>query len=114
MKNSDLKTKLATLATKAELKEEHDKLVKFDMLVTQVIFKVIFLVDGDSQNMFVYQPALDTFELKKDKGTGYIIGWKLKNWLKSKLLPLHGVFLHKIKYFGYKIGIQFNNTPLVL
>ena len=29
-------------------------------------------------------------------------------------LTLHGAFLASIKYFGYKIGIQFNNTPLVV
>ena len=36
---------------------------------------------------------------------------------KSKFLllfPLYGVFLPNIKYLGYKTGIQFNNTPLVL
>ena len=37
------------------------------------------------------------------------------NWLKKlKLLPLHGSFLPNIKYFGYKIGIQFNKAPLVV
>ena len=34
--------------------------------------------------------------------------------LKSEHLPLHGAFLPNIKYFGYKIRIQFNNSPLVL
>ena len=36
---------------------------------------------------------------------------------KSKFLllfPLYGVFLPNIKYLGYKTGIQFNNTLLVL
>ena len=42
MKNSDLKTKLATLATlaKAELKVEEDKIVKLEVLVIQVISTV--------------------------------------------------------------------------
>ena len=29
----------------------------------------MFLGDDGSQNMFVYQPTLDTLELKNDKGT---------------------------------------------
>ena len=34
-----------------------------------------------------------------------------KAFFKFKLLPLHGAFLPNIKCFGYKIRIQFNNTP---
>ena len=38
-----------------------------------------FIGDGGSQNMFVYQPLLDTsLELKKDRGTGYVRSWKSK------------------------------------
>ena len=51
-KNSDLNTKFATLATKSELKAEQDKIVK--------------LGDDGFQNMFVYQPAFNTLELKKN------------------------------------------------
>ena len=39
-----------------------------------------FLLEGihftsnvESQNMFFYQPTLDTLELKKDKGTDYVL-----------------------------------------
>ena len=32
----------------------------------------------------------------------------------SKLLALHGVFLPNVKFVGAKMGIQFNNTPLVI
>ena len=46
------------------------------------------------------------------KGTCYVIGWKSKGLFKSYLLPLHAAFLPKIKYFGNKIGIEFNNTLL--
>ena len=31
-----------------------------------------------------------------------------------KLLPLNDVFLPNKKYFGHKIGLQLNNTPLVV
>ena len=53
-------------------------------------------------------------ELKKGKDTDYVIGWKSKSSYESKLLLSHGVFLFNIKYFGYNIGIQCNNTPLVV
>ena len=32
-----------------------------------------FTVNDGSQNTFVYQSTLDTLELKKDEGTGYVI-----------------------------------------
>ena len=53
-------------------------------------------------------------ELKKDKSTECVIGWKSKGVYKSKLIPLHGSFLPNIKYFRNKIGIQFHRTPLVI
>ena len=67
-----------------------------------------------SNNKFVYQPTFNTLELKKEKGTDYVIGWKSKALIESRLLPVYGPFLPNISYFGYRIGIQFNNTPLVV
>ena len=52
--------------------------------------------------------------IKKDKVTDYSIGWKSKDLFESNHLPLHGAFLPNIKYIGYKIGMQFNNTSLVV
>ena len=75
--------------------------------------KILF-DDDDFQNIFVYQPTFNTLELKKDKSTKHVIGWKSKGLVKSKILPLHDTFLPNIKYFGLKTGIQFNTTTLVL
>ena len=33
--------------------------------------------------MLVYQPTFNTLELKKDKGTGYVIGFKSKGLFES-------------------------------
>ena len=63
--------------------------------------------DG-SQNTFVYQPTLDTLELKKGKGTDYTLSWKSKGVHNSKFKPLYTAFIHKIKLSGYTIGIKFN------
>lgn len=45
--------------------------------------------------MFIYQPTFRTFLLKVDKGSEYLIAWKSKQ-------------------FGYKIKVQFSNTPVVM
>ena len=39
-------------------------------------------------------------ELKKGKGTDYVIGWKSNGLFKFKFLSLHGAFLTEIKCFG--------------
>ena len=62
--------------------------------------------------MFVYQPTFNMLQLKTDKGTEYITGWKSKGFFEWKLFLLHGAFMPNAKQFGYKIGIQFNNTSL--
>ena len=64
--------------------------------------------------MFVYQPTFNVLKLKIDKGKEYITGWKSKGLYKSKPIALHDPFLPNVKYFGNKIGMQFNNTPLVI
>ena len=46
--------------------------------------------------------------------TNYVIGSKSKFLFGSKLHPLLGAFLPDKIYFGYEIGIQFKNTPLVI
>ena len=46
--------------------------------------------------MFVYSPTFSTF-FKKNKESKYVIAWKSKELFKTKLFPLHGVFLPKAK-----------------
>ena len=53
-------------------------------------------------------------ELKKDKCTENIIGWKPKGVYISKHIALHGTFLPNVKCFRNKIKIQLNSTPLVI
>ena len=47
--------------------------------------------------MSFYEPTLNTLELKEDKGTDYVIGWKSKGIYTSNLKPLYTAFLHSIK-----------------
>ena len=52
--------------------------------------------------------------LKEEKNTEYVTAWKSKRLFQTKICALHNVFLPNIKQFEYKIGIQFNNKPLVI
>ena len=74
--------------------------------------KKVFCVDG-FQNMFVYQPILNALELKEDKGTEYVLGWKSKGLCTSKLTPLYTTFLQNVKRPGFKTEIQLNKRVLV-
>ena len=56
----------------------------------------------------------NVLELKKGKGAEYIIGWKSKFLYNSELIALYNAFLPNVNYFGNKIGIQLNSTPLVI
>ena len=51
--------------------------------------RIYFTSNDGSQNTFVYQSTLDTLELRKYKGTDYV--------LNSKLKSLYTAFLHSIK-----------------
>ena len=67
--------------------------------------------------MFVYQSTFKTLkELKelKDKGNYYVTDCKSKGVYSSKLIPLYTTFLHDIKLSGYKKGIKFNKSVLVV
>ena len=48
--------------------------------------------------MFVYQPTLDTLELKlkTDKYIDYVLSWKLKGEHHCKRKSLYTAFLHSI------------------
>ena len=73
-----------------------------------------FISNNGSQNTFVYQSTLYTLELKKDKGTDYILSWKSKEVHNSKLQSLCTAFLLSMKLSGYRMGIKFDKDPLVV
>ena len=63
---------------------------------------------------FVYQPTIDTLELKKNKGTDYVFSWKSTGLYTSKLKPLYTAFLHSIRFPEYRMGIKFDKDPLAV
>ena len=76
--------------------------------------RIYFTSNDGSQNTFVFQPTLDTLEMKKDKGIDYVLSWKSNGVYNSKLKPLYTAFLHSIKLSGYKMGIKFDKDPLAI
>ena len=79
-----------------------------------LISRMYFVSNDGSQIMFVYQPTLDTSELKKDKGTDYVLRWNSKGLYTSKLKPLCTPFLDRIKLSGYRMRIKCDREPLTV
>ena len=61
MKSSNLNTKLATLATKAELKAEQDKIMKLQGFDSHYFRSKIHFQDDETQNYSVFQPIYRFF-----------------------------------------------------
>ena len=64
--------------------------------------RMYFTSEDGSQNMYVYQLALDTLELKKDKGTDYGLSWKSKGVFTSKLKSLHNALFIAWEFLDIK------------
>ena len=64
-----------------------------------------FTSNDATRNNFLYQPTLDTPDLKKDKGDDYVLSWKSKRVYHSKFKPLNTAFLHSRKLSEYRMGM---------
>ena len=95
-----------------------NKLTSFNRRITSNKTKhleVLKKLNNDgSRGTLVYQPILDALELKKDKGTDYVLSWKSNGVFNSKLKPLYIAFLNNIKLSEYIIGIKFDKDPLAV
>ena len=63
---------------------------------------------------FIYLPTLDALEIQKDKGTNYVLSWKLKGIFNSELNPLYTAFLNSIKLSENRIRIKFDKDPFTV
>ena len=68
----------------------------------------------DLKTLFVYQPSLDTLELKKGKGIDYVLSWKSKGVYNPKHKPINIAFLHRIKLSEYTMRIKFDKDTLAV
>ena len=59
----------------------------------------------------LYQPTFNILELKKTKAPIMLLVLNQKNLFESKITWF---YLPNKKYFGHKVGMQFNSTPLVV
>ena len=73
-----------------------------------------FTSNDGSQNTFIYRPALDILELKKDKGIDYVRSWKSKRVYNFKLKLLYTSFFHNIKLFEYRTGMKLDKDSLAV
>ena len=73
-----------------------------------------FTSNNGSQNTFFYQPTLDTFKLKKDKGIDYVLIWESKGVFYTKLKSLYTTFLSSIKFSEYRIRIKCDKDYLAV
>ena len=73
MNDCDLNKQIGTLATKAELKPEQDKILKLQTHDLSYFLGKNFFGDDGSQNMFVCQPIFSLLQLQRDKGTDYTL-----------------------------------------
>ena len=89
---------------------------KLNSLITKeynfILGRIYFKSNDGSQNTFIYQPTLDTLELKKDKDTDHVLIWKSKRVFNALLKPLYTAFLHSIKLSGYRMGLKFDKDLL--
>ena len=65
MNNSDLDNKIATAATKAELKEEQDKMLKLQVFDSSYFRGKNNFEDDGMQNYLLFQPSRRYFKKKK-------------------------------------------------
>ena len=69
---------------------------KLNSLITKdynfLLGRIYFATNDRSENTFIYEPTTDTSELKKYKGTDYVLSWKSNRIYISKLKPLYSVF----------------------
>ena len=66
--DAHLYKKVGTLATKAELKTDQEKIAKLKTCDLNYLLGKNFFGDDGSQ-IFIYQPTFNTLELKSDKST---------------------------------------------
>ena len=95
MNKTDFDKKLTSFNRKiTSIKTKYlDVQKKLNSLITNdynfFLGRMYFASNDRSQNTFVYQPTLDTLQLKKDQGTDYVLSWKSNRVYNSKFKPLY-------------------------
>ena len=85
VKNFDSNTKLATLATKAELKTERDKIVKLKAFDSSYFSDKSHFKDDGSQNYLFFQPVYRYF--KNVANSERVLAWKSKGLPDESVKP---------------------------
>ena len=112
--NAKLNKKVATLASKAELKAEKDKLIKLQAFDSSYFRGKSYFVDNDgTQNYLVFQSMYKYF--KKISNTDYISEWKSKGLSEEVIKPLStisNIIIPGLTDIGRKIRVKFIGSCL--
>ena len=81
--------------------EVQNKITDFKYITPQEVNKLMAEILRP-QNAFVYQPTLNTLELKKDKGTDQILSQKSNGVFNSKLNSIHTAIVSSRKLSEYE------------
>ena len=103
--NADLDKKAATLATKADLKAEQDKIIKLQAFDSSYFRGKSHFEDDGTQNYLVFQPMYKYF--KKI----YISSWKSKGLSDDTIKPpsiFDNSLAPALSYIGNKTRIKFD------
>ena len=81
--------------------EVQNKITDFKYITPQEVNKLMAEILRP-QNAFVYQPTLNTLELKKDKGTDQVLSQKSNGVFNSKLNSIHTAIVSSRKLSEYE------------
>ena len=81
--------------------EVQNKITDFKYITPEEVNKLMAEFSRP-QNAFVYQPTLNTLELKKDKGTDQVLSQKSNGVFNSKLNSIHTAIVSSRKLSEYE------------
>ena len=81
--------------------EVQNKITDFKYITPQEVNKLMAEILRP-QNAFVYQPTLNTLELKKDKGTDQVLSQKSNGVFNSKLKSIYTAIVSSRKLSEYE------------
>ena len=111
--NTDLNQKVVTLATKAELKAEKNKIIKLEAFDSSYLCGKSHFEDGGAENYLVFQPVYKYF--KKIDNTEHISAWKSKGFSDESTKPpvtSNNSLAPSLNYIGVKTRVKFDGSCL--
>ena len=109
VKNSDLKTKYATLATKSDLKELQDKIGKLQVFDSSCYCSKRYFEDDDKK---LFSVSRSLYLLQKIANCKHILEWKSKEWYDDSIKPpatSNNSLAPALNYINTKLRVKIDN-----